>query len=212
MRPFGLNELKSKEALYREFGRPRVRFVTTRPRGSRPVGSLNSSDNELKKEFSPNDKGDPVFEECTMRRFVVGRAMGDVEWKAILMGELKGVASKKKGVFGVSSDFAHNRRDLPQKVGFRRFVSQDDSLWFRVYPKAVHGIRLILQSVPFDGVDIPLVRSVRGEVDAARNLERFKYRNLEISGFFQRLNDLLSISLLSSSGEFMCKILALLSD
>ncbi|GJS13886.1 RNA-directed DNA polymerase, eukaryota [Tanacetum coccineum] len=60
-------------------------------------------------------------------------------------GVLKGVlASKKKGGLGVSSYFALNRALLLKWVW--RFVSQDDSLWFRVI-QAVHGDKIDSHSV-----------------------------------------------------------------
>ncbi|GJQ92613.1 RNA-directed DNA polymerase, eukaryota [Tanacetum coccineum] len=56
----------------------------------------------------------------------------------------KVLASKKKGGLGVSSYFALNRALLLKWVW--RFVSQDDSLWFRVI-QAVHGDKIDSHSV-----------------------------------------------------------------
>ncbi|GKB95456.1 RNA-directed DNA polymerase, eukaryota [Tanacetum coccineum] len=56
----------------------------------------------------------------------------------------KVLASKKKGGLGVSSYFALNRALLLKWVW--RFVSQDDSLWFRVI-QAVHGDTIDSHSV-----------------------------------------------------------------
>ncbi|GJS20249.1 RNA-directed DNA polymerase, eukaryota [Tanacetum coccineum] len=56
----------------------------------------------------------------------------------------KVLASKKKGGLGVSSYYALNRALLLKWVW--RFVSQDDSLWFRVI-QAIHGSRIDSQSI-----------------------------------------------------------------
>ncbi|GJZ76632.1 hypothetical protein Tco_0641304 [Tanacetum coccineum] len=56
----------------------------------------------------------------------------------------KVLASKKKGGLGVSSYFTLNRALLLKWVW--RFVSQDDSLWFRVI-QAVHGDKIDSHSV-----------------------------------------------------------------
>ncbi|GJZ06506.1 hypothetical protein Tco_0540299 [Tanacetum coccineum] len=110
----------------------------------------------------------------------------------------KVLASKKKGGLGVSSYFALNRALLLKWVW--RFVSQDDSLWFRVI-QAVHGDKIDSHSVrnfhmEFDFEEVQVLKS--------SGLISLSYCSKRIRVVLSTSNDRWYFSL-SSSGEFSVK-------
>ncbi|GJT56943.1 hypothetical protein Tco_0991997 [Tanacetum coccineum] len=89
----------------------------------------------------------------------------------------KVLASKKKGGLGVSSYFALNRALLLKWVW--RFVSQDDSLWFRVI-QAVHG----------DKIDSHSVRKVSIWSSILKEVQEVLHRDLPVEWLWRSIYQL----------------------